>query len=483
MIETVRLTGISTGRNQIMKFHLRNHYIRWGVTAFCVIAASICFYYLLFHGVNIRTGLNAVVNVLMPITVGLVLAYLLTPIMNQIEYRAIKPLFERIPMKNESKRNSLVRGISIMITVLLCFILLYILIAMFLSQIIPSIMKLISNFDIYINNVTNIINKLMEDNPEVGNYVVNLIQQYSGELETWLRTDVLASASELLKTVSLSVINVIGVLWNCIIGFIISIYILASKERFAGQAKKVVYALFEKNTANIIIRNFRFTHKTFIGFISGKIVDSLIIGLLCFMGTTLMQTPYAVLVSVIIGVTNIIPFFGPAIGAVPCTILIFLVNPLHPATAIYFLIFILALQQFDGNILGPKILGNSTGLTGFWVIFSITVFGGFFGVLGMIVGVPLFAVIYAAIKSLVNTALLKRKLPQETSAYLTVESVEEDGFHEYIPEFRKVIEEQNLAREEKRRQRRSKKEVSGREDYSGKTNKNSGSARDTKKDK
>lgn len=444
-----------------MRFRLNNKYIRWGVTAFCVIAASICFYYLMFHGVNIKVGFKAIINILMPVIIGFVLAYVLTPILNQIEYRIIKPLIERIPMKKAEKRNSIIRSISIVMTTLLCFTLIYALVSMFLSQIIPSIMKLISNFDMYISNMTNVINKLLEDNPEVGSYVIKQVNQYSGELETWLSTNVLTAGSEVIKTVSLSVINVIGVLWNCIIGFIISIYVLASKEKFAGQAKKVAYAFFEKDTANTVIRNFRFTHKTFIGFISGKVLDSIIIGLLCFIGTTLMQTPYAALVSVIIGITNIIPFFGPALGAVPCTVLIFLVDPLHPANAIYFLIFILALQQFDGNILGPKILGNSTGLTGFWVIFSITLFGGLFGVLGMIVGVPIFAVIYAAVRSLINTALTKKELPRETSAYLTVESVDEDGFHEYIPEFRKSIEEQKSLKEQRKQERKDAKGKKG----------------------
>lgn len=440
-----------------MKFNLNNKYVRWGITAFCVIAASICFYYLMFHGVNIKAALRSASDILMPITMGFVLAYVLTPVLNQIEYRIVKPLMERVPMKNDTKRNSITRGVSIIITTLLCFALIYALISMFLSQIIPSIMNLVSNFDMYINNVTKIINKLLENNPEVGNYLIKMINRYSGELESWIETSVFATTSDIIKTVSLSVINVIGVLWNCVIGFIISIYLLASKERFAGQAKKIAYAVFDRDTANSVIRNFRFTHKTFIGFISGKVLDSIIIGLLCFIGTTLMQTPYAALVSVIIGITNIIPFFGPMIGAVPSTVLIFLVDPMHPLNAVYFVIFILALQQFDGNILGPKILGNSTGLDGFWVIFSITLFGGIFGILGMIVGVPIFAVIYAAVKSVVNTALTKKELPQEITTYMTVESIDDNGFHEYIPEFKKNIDEQKSSREQKSRERKNSK--------------------------
>ena len=160
-------------------------------------------------------------------------------------------------------------------------------------------------------------------------------------------------------------------------------------------------------------------------------MDSIIIGLLCFIGTTLMKTPYAALVSVIIGVTNIIPFFGPFLGAIPTAILIFVVDPVHPLNCVYFVIFILILQQFDGNILGPKILGNSTGITGFWVIFSITLFGGLFGIMGMIIGVPLFAVLYAMIKSFINASLRKKKMPEETGRYVKLGAVDHNGFHEY----------------------------------------------------
>lgn len=442
-----------------MKIHLNNRYVRWGLTAFSVIAASICFYYLMFHGANIKIGLKKLMDILMPVVVGMVLAYILTPILNQIEYRIMRPLLNHIPFKDTKRRDSLARGISILITTLLCFAVIYALLSMLISQIVPSVRNLVSHIDSYVNNVSAVIDKLVADNPEIGGFISNRVDSYLEELKNWLynTSDTVFSTTEVLKTVSLSIINVISIMWNCVVGFIISIYLLASKEKFAGQAKKATYALFDRETANIIIRNFRFTHKTFIGFITGKVLDSIIIGLLCFIGTTCLQTPYAALVSVIIGITNIIPFFGPALGAVPCTLLIFLVDPMHPLNAVYFVIFILVLQQFDGNILGPKILGNSTGLTSFWVIFAITVFGGAFGVPGMVVGVPIFAVIYAGVKSLINTALMKKNLPRETSAYLAVGSVDEEGFHEYIPDFRRNIEEQKLVRTQKKQERKNGK--------------------------
>lgn len=414
-----------------MKYDLRNNkYFRWGLTAFLTIAASICFYYLLFHGSSIKAGFHTITGILMPVVFGLVTAYLLTPVLNFIEMKMLFPLCRKLKVKETKKRNSIVRGIGILITAFLFIALIYSLVAMMLSQIVPSIVNIASNFDAYINNFTKWISKIMNDNPELGSQITLLIDKYSVELENWLNNTVLSKTSQVIMTVSLSVINIIKGLWDFIIGFIISIYVLASKEKFAGQAKKMAYAFFEQKSANRLIKSFRFTHSTFIGFIGGKIVDSIIIGCLCFIGTTLLQTPYAALVSVIVGVTNIIPFFGPYLGAIPSAILILVVDPMHPLNCVYFVLFILILQQFDGNFLGPKILGNSTGLTGFWVIFAITVFGGLFGIIGMIVGVPIFAVIYAAIKAVVNTFLQKKDLPIETVKYSYLKNIDEDGFHQ-----------------------------------------------------
>ena len=251
----------------------------------------------------------------------------------------------------------------------------------------------------------------------------------------FVNTNLLPHINEVLKTVSLSVIGVFKALWNLIIGFIISIYLLGSKEKFAGQAKKIVYAVFDRKAGNELVANFRFIHSTFIGFIGGKIIDSIIIGIICFVCTSIIGTPYSILVSVIIGVTNVIPFFGPWIGGIPSALLVLMVDPRQ---ALYFGILIIFIQQFDGNILGPKILGDSTGLSSFWVIFSITIFGGFFGVLGMIVGVPIFAVFYAGVKSLVNRHLQKRNLPTDLGPYMTVGQIEESmAFTEYVPPARK----------------------------------------------
>ena len=421
----------------------KDNKFQWGVTAFLVIAAGISFYYLMFHGYKLKEGINVFTRILRPVVYGFITAYLLTPVLNFVEYHILIPLFDRLKIKKSSKRSSFIRGLGILISIFLLCALIYTLVYMILSQIIPSVINLIGNFDTYANNFKNWTDKVLSDYPDIGNFLSNNFDTYSVELESWMNEFLITRTSGLIKTVSISAINILKILWNLIIGFIISMYLLASKEKFAGQVKKITYALFKQDTANIIINNFRFTHKTFIGFIGGKIIDSIIIGMLCFIGTSVMKTPYAALVSVIIGVTNIIPFFGPYLGAIPCAILIFIVDLSHPLNCLYFVLFILVLQQFDGNILGPRILGESTGLAGFWVIFAITFFGGIYGVFGMIIGVPIFAVIYAAIKSFINTRLLRKNMSLATADYMTVGAIDEDGYHEFIPDYRLKKEERN----------------------------------------
>ncbi len=417
------------------KFKIKNNFLKWGLTAFLVIAAGISFYYLVFHISEIFQNIKFLLAVIKPVVFGLIIAYLLTPILNFIERKIINPFLNLLKIKETKKRKNWIRAIAVILTTLLVLIILYILISMLVSEIVPSIQAIVTNFDRYYFDFINWLNKLLDDNLEVRNFILPLVGKLSGELNEWL-TDtatLLTKSSELLKTLSLSIISFLKATWNFIIGFVISIYVLASKENFAAQGKKVIYAVLDTDKANSILKSLRFVHRTFSGFISGKVLDSIIIGLLCFIGTTLLGTPYAVLVSVIVGVTNLIPVLGPYIGAIPSAFLILIVDLSHPQNCLYFVIFIIILQQIDGNVIGPKILGESTGLSGFWVIFSITIFGGFFGLPGMIVGVPLFAVLFAAIKEYINRSLKHKKMPLNTSAYMNVSSIRKDG-EEYIIE-------------------------------------------------
>lgn len=414
-----------------MKFHFNKKYFYLGLSVALAIMSGILFYYILFHGADLSAAFDTFVTISMPIIDGLVLAYLMTPVLNAVEGRLVKPVYIKLNLSNTKKNRKRMRMISVILTVMVILWIAYEFFALIIPELIRSIQSIIFQFPTYISNLSDWAASLLENNPDLESVATQIFEKYSTRVLDFLNTSILPRINELLITLSSGVIGFFRAMWNFVIGFIISIYILGSKETFAGQAKKTMYAFFETASANQIISNFRFIHTTFSGFISGKIVDSIIIGIICFFCTSIIGTPYAILVSVIIGVTNVIPFFGPWIGGIPSALLILMVNPTQ---CLYFIILILIIQQFDGNILGPKILGDSTGLSGFWVIFAITIFSGMFGILGMVVGVPIFAVLYAGFRALVNKQLARKQLPTETQPYLMVGAITEDNsFTEYVP--------------------------------------------------
>ena len=411
-----------------MKINIDKKHISLGITSFLVVASSICFYYLLFHGDRFLGKINAILVIASPVIYGIILAYLLTPIVNTIEKKLLSPLFTKSSEMNSTKKKCM-RFLSVLMTVIIVILFIYGFFSILIPNVISSVKSISFAFPIYVNNLMHFADKYFEANPDIEALFNQLVSTYSVEIDKYLNNTIIPQMESLLKTVSLSLISVLKAMWNLIIGLIISIYVLCSKEIFAGQSKKIIYAIFSTKTANSLIKDFRFISDTFIGFISGKIVDSIIIGIICFIGTSLLKIPYALLVSVIVGITNIIPFFGPYLGAIPSAILILMINPIKCIT---FIIFILILQQVDGNFIGPKILGQSTGLSGFWVIFSITIFGGLFGFLGMIIGVPFFAVVYAMTRRIIDRMLKKRNLPISTSEYMDLDHIDENNENTFI---------------------------------------------------
>lgn len=407
-----------------MKSKIDKNYIKIGLTAFLVIAASICFYYLVFHGTSVAKGFKSFIKICMPVLDGFIIAYIMTPLLNLNERSIIKPIFlkKHIVLNEKNKRK--MRNLSILMTVVIVLIIIVLFSAVIIPQIVISIQNIILQFPDYIDNLENLIEKALKDNPELEKKITELLNQYSKQLDNVMDKTIMPGFNEIVKSLSKSVVNFFTAFWNFIIGFIISVYVLASKEKFAAQAKKIAYAVFDTERANKLINGIRYTHLTFIGFLFGKLIDSIIIGIITFICTSIIGTPYAVLVSTMVGITNMIPFFGPYFGAIGGAILIILIDPWQ---CLYFLILILIIQQFDGNFLGPKILGGSTGLSSFWVIFSITIFGGLFGVGGMIIGVPLFAVIYAGIRAITNRELKVKNLPTDTGIYMNVGTIDSKG--------------------------------------------------------
>mgnify|MGYP000397341902 FL=1 len=397
------------------RFDLQPHYIEWGLTALGVIVACVLVVFVLFRMTMIWGIIKKFFSILSPFIYGFVMAYLLMPVFNML-YRNLQP-----PMSRKFKNGTrLAKGLCSALTLTFGLAVVGVLLWMVLPQVISSIVGLVESnlLTNSIQNVTGWIEDTLQNNPQFEAAAQRVYAEAVAALTAWVKTDMLPQLTNLMS----GLLGTLTFFKNVFIGIIIAIYVLNSKQLFAAQAKKLLYGCLSTRRANIVLDNARFTHRVFGGFINGKLLDSLIIGILCFVGMTALRMPYAMLISVVVGVTNIIPFFGPFIGAIPSGLLILLIDPLK---ALYFVLFILALQQFDGNILGPKILGDSTGLSSFWVMFAILLAGGLFGFVGMVVGVPLFAVLYSILSGLVCHSLRRRGMPEETQAYYELDHVDE----------------------------------------------------------
>lgn len=404
-----------------MKESKFQNYICWGITALSVIALSITFAFFLSRFQQVKTTIGIVVGILMPVIYGAVLAYLLLPVYNKSRV-IISKWLSKICDKEKAVKSFSKAGATA-ISLIFLFIIVGGLCSMIIPQIYNSILGLQDSLGENINNLALWLQKILEDNPKVEQMVFPMYEQLTTQLQNWLTSYLVPNMSTVISQLSSGIFSLLLALKNILIGVIVMVYLLNIKETLAAQGKKIIYSILPVRASNLAIEELRFIHRVFGGFITGKLLDSLIIGILCFVLLTGMKMPYTLLVSVIVGVTNVIPFFGPFIGAVPSAFLILLVSPVK---CLYFLIFILLLQQFDGNILGPKILGQSTGLPSFWVLFSILLFGGLYGFVGMIIAVPTFAVIYSMISGLVNRSLSKKRLSLNTSDYADLKRIDED---------------------------------------------------------
>ena len=367
-------------------------YLYGMIAGFGAISLSILFFFLIYRFDGFGDAISTLTGILMPFIYGAVIAYLLKPVCNTIE----DFLRRFIP----EKMHGLINALSVTLTILFGLLIIYALCMMIVPQLIISATSLyytaqanISKFIRWANHV-----EFIESNQQIMDLLNSAYNTINTNLDTWVKNTLLPSMQNILSGAAIGVINVVTVAKNLIIGIIVAVYMLASRKRFVQQAKLILHSIVKPHWAQLITDEVKYADKMFGGFINGKIMDSAIIGVLCYIGCLIFKFPSALLVSVIIGVTNVIPFFGPFIGAVPATLLILIQNPIK---ALWFILFVLVLQQLDGNVIGPKILGNTTGLSSFWVLFSILLFGGLWGFVGMIIGVPLFAVIYDVIKKLV----------------------------------------------------------------------------------
>lgn len=406
-----------------MRFQWDKKYLYWGLTSFLVIVSSLLVFFCILRFEELASAIGAVIDILKPVLYGIVFAYLLTPLVNLSDKWLLKLFSKRgkKPVSPKFKRGA--RCLSIFLALVLMLLLLSALISMIIPQLIESIASFANGLPGYLERFSVWINQYLESEPQLAQIANTLFETITNNYEQWWE-NLRPALNSVLTGVTVGVFGVINGLKNILIGLIISIYLLFSKDIFAAQAKKITYALLETRKANIFISGVRHSHKVLIHFIVGKLIDSLIIGVICFIGMNLLGLPMTLLISVIIGVTNVIPFFGPFIGAIPSTLILLLINPMSWQW-VTFVIFVFALQQFDGNILGPKILGESTGLSSFWVIFAILVAGGLFGFVGMVVGVPFFAVIYGGLRALISRSLKGKGLPAETEDYKGLDHIDE----------------------------------------------------------
>ncbi len=407
-----------------MKEKYSNH-LRWAVTVVCTVTVCLIIFFLMFRSKELMAFFKELSEILLPIIIGAIIAYLINPLVNLFD-RLFTMLFTRMKL-SAKKTQALALWISVFLSMACFLFFVYFLISLILPELYQNIMNFVSNFSSYVTTITTWFSELeiLKDNPALYDNLSSTLNKMLVSVEDWLSTSLLTSLSGILSGLTFRIIGFFNVVLDVVVGLIVSIYILSSKRRYTAKAKRFTYVLFKPQTANTVLTIASRSNKIFSGFISGKLLDSLIIGMMCFIGLTLFQIPYALLVSVIVGVTNIIPFFGPFIGAIPSAVLILLADPTNLKPVIIFVIFIICLQQFDGNILGPKILGDSTGISALMVVVSITIGGGFFGFMGMFLGVPTFAVLNYLLHCFIHYRLRKKGLPPEHENYIDLTSVDD----------------------------------------------------------
>lgn len=393
-----------------MNINWNRKYLTIAVYATCAVIVSAIAVMIIFNFDTVMSKLSTLGAIANPIIIGIFCAYLLNPLMTKLETGPLK----KLSSSDDKKKRGRARGIALTITMLLVVLILTLIIIMVIPQLVENLVSIFSNMDSYINTIKNWLNEIFEDYPGIIEFLGNPLDDFNAFIgRIWKEY-----SSELVGiagNVAAMVWAVLDTMKNVIIGLTISIYLLARKEMFIGQTKKLIFAFLKVERAQRFLGVCREASKKFLGSIIGKIIEAFVVALLCFIGTTFMGLPYALLISAIMFVFNLIPYIGPFIGAIPCALLLLLTD--QPIQALWFAIFILILQTVDGNILAPWILGDSTGLPAVWILIAILVGGGLFGMIGMFLGVPVCAVIYMLFKDFIENRLKKRKLPRSTSEY------------------------------------------------------------------
>lgn len=385
--------------------------VRQGVMLFLVGLALIGVWFAIHNTGSLKAGIGTINDILMPFYIGFVLAYLICPIYNGTVRFLYPGLQTVMKTKHAYRLCRMLASVVSLVTLIgavggFCLLV--------IPDLITSITSLIQNMPDTVNRISSWFVLHVEENPQLVALFQDNLQMITESATNWFQSILKPAIDTVISGAAVGIIGTVGIVFDIFVALIICVYVLNSKEMFQAQAKKMILALFKRERAESIFELGRITNDTFGGFINGKIIDSIIIGILCFIVMSLLKMPMPTLISVIVGITNVIPFFGPFIGAIPSILLILIIDPVE---AVKFAVWVLVLQQLDGNIIGPKILGDSTGLASFWVMFAIIVAGGLFGFVGMVVGVPVFAVFYTYVTRFVNGRLKKKGLTTDTAVY------------------------------------------------------------------
>lgn len=396
-------------------------YFKWGLTAVAVIVIALVISLIFSKLGPIATAISTIISTVSSVLYGVVMAFLMAPVYDRIGIWVGEILSSLFPKWKKSDKYAK------MIATLACLVILILVVFALIMMIIPELVNSITNVISYAPSGTQNLEAWLKDilnkNPNLEKLIIGNYLDISTRLSDIATTTVLPNVNTYIKNLSSGVINALGVVVNIIIGLMVMMYLLNMKTTLASQAKKIVYAVAGVKIGNEIVTEARYIKNMFEKFIVGKIIDSIIIGIINYVFMAIIHMPYALLISVVVGVTNVIPFFGPFIGAIPSIILLLLISPF---TALQFAVWILVLQQVDGNIIGPKILGQTTGLPSFWVLFSILLFGGLFGIVGMIIAVPTWAIIYRTISRLSEHFLKKKGLEPDSKHYMNLDHIDEE---------------------------------------------------------
>lgn len=396
-------------------------YFKWGLTAVAVIVIALVISLIFSKLGPIATAISTIISTVSSVLYGVVMAFLMAPVYDRIGIWVGEILSSLFPKWKKSDKYAK------MIATLACLVILIFVVFALIMMIIPELVNSITNVISYAPSGTQNLEAWLKDilnkNPNLEKLIIGNYLDISARLSDIATTTVLPNVNTYIKNLSSGVLNALGVVVNIIIGLMVMMYLLNMKTTLASQAKKIVYAVAGVKIGNEIVTEARYIKNMFEKFIVGKIIDSIIIGIINYVFMAIIHMPYALLISVVVGVTNVIPFFGPFIGAIPSIILLLLISPV---TALQFAVWILVLQQVDGNIIGPKILGQTTGLPSFWVLFSILLFGGLFGIVGMIIAVPTWAIIYRTISRLSEHFLKKKGLEPDSKHYMDLDHIDEE---------------------------------------------------------